>query len=251
MSQQKINLADLDPSGDVRQVAEDAGVDRSTFLRNGAIAGVGAAGLGIFGLPSLAQATISTKKKSAKNDLKIANYALVLEYLEAAFYAAAVNADKFGTDAKGNLLRQFAQVVAKHEADHVTILQKAIKSFGGKAVKSPSLNADAVTSVISTPEAFATTAQALEDTGVAAYAGQGPNILLRPVVVLALEIHSVEARHAAWIRFINGGGEVGAPQKSYPAPATLDRPRSQKATLATVNSTKLVKSFAKGTLQAI
>ena len=43
----------------------------------------------------------------------------------------------------------------------------------------------------------------LEDTGVAAYAGQGPRILQKPVVVAALSIHSVEARHAAQFRSLN------------------------------------------------
>ena len=68
------------------------------------------------------------------------------------------------------------------------------------------------------------TAQVLEDTGVAAYAGQGPNLLQRPLVVAALSIHSVEARHAAWIRFLNygGGGGTGTP------PTTRRRGRSTR-----------------------
>jgi Ferritin-like domain len=45
----------------------------------------------------------------------------------------------------------------------------------------------------------------LEDTGVAAYAGQGTNILQSAVLTAALSIHSVEARHAAWIRALVGG----------------------------------------------
>lgn len=244
MSQQ-INLNELDPTGDVREIAEDAGVDRGTFLRNGAIAGAGAVGVGVFGLPTLAQATISTKKKSAKNDLKIANYALLLEHLEAAFYKAAVDQDKSGAvPFASNELRQFAQVVAKHEADHVTALKSTIKKYGGKAIAVPSLNMDAVVSAIS-PANFATTAQALEDTGVAAYAGQGPNIATKAIVVAALSIHSVEARHAAWIRYINGGGAVGASPKSYPAPATFDKAKTQGQVLKVVTSTKLVKSFDK------
>jgi hypothetical protein len=238
----QINLNELDKSGDVRQIAEDAGVDRGTFLRNGAIAGAGAVGLGIFGLPSLAQATISSSKKSAKNDLKIANYALTLEYLEAAFYARAVELDLFAKDETGVLLKQFATVVAGHEAAHVTKLKKAIKGFGGKAVASPKLDTSAVDTAVNADN-FAKTAEALEDTGVAAYAGQGPNVLLKPVVQLALSIHSVEARHAAWIRFINGGGAAGAARATYPAPANFDDAASQKATLAIVGKTKLVKSY--------
>src|SRR5688500_16786791 len=53
-----------------------------------------------------------------KRDTEILNYALTLEYLEAAFYAEALS--------KGNLTgiaRTFAQVVGQHENEHVTTLQ--------------------------------------------------------------------------------------------------------------------------------
>lgn len=228
MSQQ-YNLDKFDVNGDVREAAESAGVDRSTFLRNGALAGAGAIGVGIFGLPTLAQAKISTKP-SVKNDAKIAQYALTLEYLEAAFYAAAVDQDNFAS----NELKQFAQVTAKHEAQHV----KDLKAFLGKsAVKSPTLNPDAVKAIIA-PDAFGPTAALLEDTGVSAYAGQGPNIKQKAVVQLALSIHSVEARHAAWIRYILGGGAVGAATSSYPAPRAYDKAKSQAAILKAVTGLK-------------
>jgi hypothetical protein len=66
---------------------------------------------------------------------------------------------------------------------------------------------------------------------VAAYAGQGPNILQRAVVVAALSIHSVEARHAAWIRFVNA---------QSPAPKGFDKARSEKATLEAVTATGFI-----------
>jgi rubrerythrin len=184
----------------------------------------------VFGLPSLAGATISTKKPSAKNDVKILQYALTLEYLEAAFYAAAVKQDNFASAE----LKQFAQVVANHEAQHVKDLKKAI---GRSAVKSPTLDGDAVAALIS-PANFGPTAALLEDTGVSAYAGQGPNIKQKAVVKLALSIHSVEARHAAWIRYILGGGAVGAKVSSYPAPRAYDKPKTQGQILKAVTGLK-------------
>ena len=47
----------------------------------------------------------------------------------------------------------------------------------------------------------------MEDLGVAAYKGQVQNLLAagdagKPILAAALEIHSVEARHAAGIRFL-------------------------------------------------
>ena len=48
--------------------------------------------------------------------------------------------------------------------------------------------------------AFLMTAVQLEDTGVAAYAGAAPSIENAELVPTALGIHSVEARHAAFVR---------------------------------------------------
>ena len=71
--------------------------------------------------------------------------------------------------------------------------------------------------------AFQTTAVAVEDLGVSAYAGQGPRLKQVPVIQAALAIHSVEARHAAWIRSIVG---------KNPAPAAFDPARTMKQVLA-------------------
>ncbi len=85
------------------------------------------------------------------------------------------------------------------------------------------------------------TAQVLEDTGVSAYAGQGPNLLQRPYVKLALSIHSVEARHAAWIRFINSsGGLSGTGAANLPAPKAFDSALSDKKVLAAVKKTGFI-----------
>jgi hypothetical protein len=224
----QINLDQLDPEGDVRETAETAGFDRSTFLKTGAVGAAGVAA--VFGLPSIAGAAISTKRPSAKNDVKILNYALTLEYLEAAFYAAAVAQNTFASPE----LAQFAKVVAAHEAQHVKDLKAAI---GKGAVKSPTLDPAAVKAIIA-PAAFGPTAALLEDTGVSAYAGQGPNLKQRAVIKVALSIHSVEARHAAWIRFILGGGAPGAKSSTYPAPAPYDKALSQGAVLKAVTGLK-------------
>ena len=226
----KMDLIDVD--GAVRESAEGAGFDRSQFLKRGAAAGGAfvAGGVLFSGFASPASAAISTKNKSKKNDAKILNYALTLEYLEAGFYNAALAANII----KDPQVLAFATLTAKHENEHVKTLKSVLKSA---AVKSPKFD---FSGAIKDEATFKATAQALEDTGVSAYAGQGPNILQKAVVVAALSIHSVEARHAAWIRFLNGGGAAGAPASKAPAPKSFDAARSEKAVLKIVTGTGFI-----------
>jgi rubrerythrin len=184
------------------------------------------------GFASPAAAAISTRHKSKKNDVRILNYALTLEYLEAEFYKQALAKGGANGDAGVTF---FATYVAQHEATHVKTLKSVL---GSAAVKKPTFDfGETVTNITQ----FKATAQVLEDTGVAAYAGQGPNILQEAVIKAALSIHSVEARHAAWIRFINGGGMPGAATANIPAPRAFDHPKSEKAVLAAVKGTKFIK----------
>lgn len=220
-----LNLAVVDADGAIREAAETAGLDRSAFLKKGALAGGGLlVGSAMFsGILSSAEAAISTTKKSARNDRAILNYALTLEYLEAAFYAQAVANRAYGASAA---LKTFAEVVAHHEARHVAFLKGALKSA---AVKPPTFDfGDTVTD----PAKFAATAQVLEDTGVNAYLGQVGNIKAKGVLAAAATITTVEARHAAWIRNING---------EPPAPSSFDRRRSEKSILAAVGATGFIR----------
>lgn len=227
-----ITLEAVDVDGAVREAEEGAlgaAFDRGQFIKRGAVAGGSflAAGVLFSGLASPAQAAISTSRSSKKNDVKILNYALTLEYLESAFYDQAVANNNFANQE----VRAFAQAVRAHEAAHVKYLRKAL---GKAAIKSPKF---AFGDTVTDPTKFQVTAQVLEDTGVAAYAGQGPNIAQRGVVKAALSIHSVEARHAAWIRYLNAGGAPGAATATQPAPATFDKPLSEKAVLKAVKGT--------------
>jgi hypothetical protein len=228
-----ITLEALDRDGAIRETAEAAGATRADFLKRGGVAGAGfvAGGVLFSGFVSPAEAAISTHHKSKKNDVKIANYALTLEYLEAEFYKQAVASGAITQPE----VRAFATTTASHEATHV----KALKGvLGSKAVKKPSFDfGDTVTN----QDKFKQTAQVLEDTGVSAYAGQGPNLLQRPYVKLALSIHSVEARHAAWIRFINSsGGLSGTGTANLPAPKAFDTALSDKKVLAAVKKTGFI-----------
>ncbi len=231
---QLITLEALDQDGAIRETAEAAGATRADFIKRGGMAGAGflAGGVLFSGFVSPAEAAISTSRRSKKNDVRIANYALTLEYLEAEFYKQA--------NAAGGIsqpeLKLFASVTGAHELEHV----KALKALlGSAAVKKPKFDfGDTVTN----QQKFQVTAQVLEDTGVAAYAGQGPNLLQRPLVKAALSIHSVEARHAAWIRYINSSGGVRTGQVStYPAPKAFDKALGEKTVLKAVTKTGFIK----------
>lgn len=224
---QLISLDVLDRDGAIQDTADAAGIDRRSLLRRGAAGSAAfvAGGVLFSGFVSPAVAAISTQNRSKANDAKILQYALTLEYLEHEFYRQA-NASGALTDP---LVKTFAKVTGAHEKSHVKTLKTLVK------VPKPTFDfGDAVTDQAK----FKQTAQALEDTGVSAYAGQGPNILQRPVVVAALSIHSVEARHAAWIRFLNSGGQGAA--KNLPAPVDFDQARTEKQVLAIVKSTGFI-----------
>lgn len=232
MSDQHLNLDTVDVDGAVRELAADAGFDRADFLKRGALASGGVLVGGMFAgqFLGVAEAAISTKRKSAANDLKILNFALTLEYLEAEFYDRALKNAAF----KDAQYKRFGEIVAIHEAKHVAFLKKVL---GSNAVKKPSFDfKDTVTD----PAKFAATAQVLEDTGVSAYLGQVTNIKQSVVLGAAGTIATVEARHASWIRYLNGGASEQTPIADLPAPATFDKRKSEKTILAAVKDTGFI-----------
>ena len=123
----------------------------------------------------------------------------------------------------GELLK-FAKTVKAHEVAHVAFLKSAL---GAKAVKKPTFDFKGTTD---DPAKFQATAIVLEDTGVAAYNGQGAN-LTKAVLAAAASIVSVEARHAAWIRDI---------AKKNPAPAAFDAAKTSGQVLSAVKATGFI-----------
>jgi rubrerythrin len=214
-------LEEVDRDGAVREAAEAVrGDTRAGLLRKGGV--LAAAGLGVAALPAgfaLAQGT-------SASDVEILNYALTLEYLEAAFYKEANGKGKLD-----GIIARFAQVVGAHEAAHVSALKSAL---GSKAAKEPSFDFKGATGDEAT---FLKTAMALEDTGVSAYQGQAPRIKSTQVLGSAGAILAVEARHAAWVRDI-----IGAGKSPVPAPAAFNEPLSMKQVLAAVDKTGFIKS---------
>ena len=127
----------------------------------------------------------------------VLNFALTLEYLEAEFYTMGVAANGLLSGAPREVFDQ----IRKHEVAHVAFLQNVL---GGLAVAKPTFDFTAggmFGDVFSNPVTFSALAQAFEDTGVRAYKGQAANLMgSKKVLRAALQIHSVEARHAAQVR---------------------------------------------------
>jgi rubrerythrin len=134
--------------------------------------------------------------------LSVLNFALTLEYLESAYYDIAVTRTSlFPSTAALEAFR----TIATHEAQHVTFLKNAIASLNGTAVSKPTFDftAGGTYDPFNNYATLLTLAQAFEDTGVRAYKGQAPALQENSAVLTAaLRIHSMEARHAAHIRYM-------------------------------------------------
>jgi rubrerythrin len=200
----------LDVDGALADAAERAGVmSRGTFLA-GALGGT-AALLGFAAEPAAAQSA---------RDVSILNYALTLEYLQASFYTEAER-----MKALRGRAAEAAEVVGAVERAHVKAFRDVL---GGKAVARPSFDFQGTTE---DQNAFLKTAVAFEDLAVEAYKGQAPRLQANSALSAALAIHSVEARHAAWMRYLFG---------VEPATRAFDQPRSKQQITRVVNSTNFI-----------
>jgi hypothetical protein len=132
--------------------------------------------------------------------IAILNFALTLEYLESGFYNTAVGTSGL-IDASE--MASFADIQDDENA-HVTFLSATITSLGGTPVTKPEFDftaGGAFADVFSNYQTFLAVSQTFEDTGVRAYKGQAGGLISNnTVLTAALQIHSVEARHASHVR---------------------------------------------------
>ena len=148
-------------------------------------------------------ATPKSNDDDMKGDIKILNYALTLEFLEADFYKQVIDSGLVKDPKVGSIAKQFGQT----EQEHVEALKATITKLGGKPVSAPK------TKFGPTLEkglmAVLETAADVENLGAAAYLGAAGGIKNRDVLAAALAIHSVEARHAAALNQLLGRGFGG------------------------------------------
>ncbi len=149
------------------------------------------------------------------------NFALTLEYLEDEFYRTGLA--RLGatlSSAENNAIQQ----ISMHEVAHVKFLRIIISDFfSSTPVAKPAFDftaKGAFPDVFTNKATFLAVAQAFEDTGVRAYKGQAGNVASnKAVLTAALQIHSVEARHASQIRRLRGqkGWITNADRGNLPA----------------------------------
>lgn len=203
----------MNPSFD--QIA--SGVIRQVLPRRQALRRMGQYGAGavLATLPILRISNTALARSSQSigggDIVDVLNFALTLEYLEESFYRQGLAAA--GLDIPSADRDVFIQI-RDHELDHVNTLRATITALSGTPV---TLTDDAFdfTGGDGTAEGpydpfndyptFMALAQGFEDTGVRAYKGQAPNLQSNlDVLDAALQIHSVEARHASQVRRMRG-----------------------------------------------
>ena len=190
---------------------EVEGTTRHGFLVRSAVA----AG-SVYGLATVGPFVNQAMAQSGGGDVDVLNFALTLEYLEAAFYDQAVK----DTPGLSGEAMEIAETLRDNENEHVKALSSTIKDLGGRPVKAPGVDFG---KAFASRGSFLKTAQTFEDLGVSAYNGAAPQIKSKEVLGAAGSIVQVEARHAAAIRFLRGKPITdGAFDKALEMPAVLE-----------------------------
>jgi hypothetical protein len=192
---------------------------RRAVLKGGAALGAGAAAFSFLGGPAL-HGGAGASAAPLDNDVTILNYALTLEYLEAAAYKAINDAGVLSGRAA-----TYFKLFGQQEQDHVNALLATIPKLGGTPVGMPTFNFAGVPTAAADIVKFFQTVEAV---GVSAYLGAASSIRNLDVLEAALSIHAVEAEHAAAL------ADLVAPGTNLFAPSPFETPRTPDEVLAIV-----------------
>lgn len=195
----------------------------SNFGKKAAVASI-PLGLGaLMSTPAHAETTTATATLATPL-IDALQLALTLEYLEDEYYRMGL--------AKSGLIQTADRVIftqiSKHETAHVAFLKSTLTALGTAPIAKPTFDftVNGAFDPMNDYQTFLILAQAFEDTGVRAYKGQAGNVMSnKDVLTAALQIHSVEARHASevrrlrnqkgWIELANGGAMPSATNAVY------------------------------------
>jgi hypothetical protein len=211
----ELTLEAVDRDGAIAETLDElTGGTRADFLRKAVIGGSATTA-------ALAAPAVARGRNTAK-DIAILRFDLGLEYLQAAMYSEAERLRRLQPRTL-----EWARVVGANERAHV----KAIRGLLGRdAIKSPKFNFRGVTE---DDAVFTETAVAFEDLTAALLKTQATQVDSRGILAALVSLHSVEARHAAWIRHIAG---------IVPAADAIDEPTSKARVVRLVRSTNFVTS---------
>lgn len=154
----------------------------------------------------------------------VLNFALKLEYLESYFYQK-----RAGVVGLSSVNAAALNLIATDEMNHVTFLRSVL---GANAIADPTTAQFDYTAggKFNPTDAgqYLALAQSFEDTGVRAYKGAAPLVMSnKTVLTAALNIHSVEARHASHIREMRRAGvNSSTPSQGVPVAPYSAQPKS-------------------------
>ncbi|RZJ29581.1 MAG: ferritin-like domain-containing protein [Flavobacterium sp.] len=215
----------IESFGDERTL-QNVGSRRESFSQLGNIGKNVALASIPFGLSALSNKSFAADiSPTPSTPIGALQLALTLEYLEREFYQTAL--DTIGLipplENGGRDLKVFQQI-SQHENDHVDFLIAGLGGTGSaNFVMKPTFDFTAggtFSDVFSNYQTFLALAQAFEDTGVRAYKGQAANLIGDDALLTAaLQIHSVEARHASEVRRLRMQKGWITGNTSAPAPA--------------------------------
>lgn len=199
-----------------------------------------------FGLSALASksyaADITPTPSTPVGALQLA---LTLEYLEDEFYQMGLDLGVIPPLENGGRDLKVFQQIAQHESAHVAFLIAGLGGTGSaNFVAKPTFDftAGGLFDPFNDYPTFLALAQAFEDTGVRAYKGQAANLISAPdLLTAALQIHSVEARHASEVRRLRGqkGWIVGSDRGGLPSQAQATYDGEQNITQGGYNTSTL------------
>jgi Ferritin-like domain len=215
-----VTLEELDRDGALQDgIANVYGDSRADFLRKLVIGGAAL-------LAAVATPPAVGARRSKLNDLKIFQYALNFEYLQATFYTEAERAGTVGRMAGPKAV--WAKTLGAHERAHVKIIKQVL---GDAATEKPFFNFHGNTE---SESKFTRTAVAMEDLTTALLTGVTPALHSRGLVAAAFSLLTVEARHAAWARHLAG---------VVPVAASFDRAKPVSEVDRIVASTRFISTL--------
>jgi Ferritin-like domain len=218
----ELTLADIDTDGALEEMTQVLPPTTRLDLMKGAVVGGTALLAGLAGATASEAAVAQTQR-----DISILRFDLVLEYLQAGLYTEA---ERLGALKPTTLA--WSRVVGAHERAHARAIRNLL---GSNAVKSPSFDYRGVTQ---DEDAFIKTAVSFEELTAALLKWQAVRLDSREILAAAVSLHSVETRHAAWIRHVLG---------LRPVIHAFDKPAPQREMAQLIRSTHFIVSRPKTT----